>query len=416
MGYTTKTKQQPHGDRLDPQTHPEALLVYLEGALAAARPRLLRLARRQGVSADAADDVVQETSIEAWRHIDRLHTPEGIDAWLTSICHHVCLRWIRAECASSLRHTRLPTDAPENGDFELWQERELPDPLAFDPAEELNHQDLTNLLDHALHLLPTGTRQAIELCYLAELPQREVALRLGLTINTLEVRLHRARQQLRQALCGELRADAEAFGLALDQDVSLGWRETRQWCHLCGQYRLRGLFELQAEGRVHLRLRCPECSPRSCDMFASSQVSVAGLHSFRSAYKHAWKVDFTYWKQALEQGQQLCLRCKKQVVPLQIVRPDELAFDTPYANTYRTILDCPTCGITGTCSIADLLVDPSVSSFIDVHPRWLIGPESVSEYAGQPVIRTSLRDRTSAARLTVLAQRQSLQILATFPE
>jgi hypothetical protein len=229
-------------------------------------------------------------------------------------------------------------------------------------------------------------------------------MRLGLTINALEVRLYRARKLLRQALHGELRADAETFGLALDQEASMGWRETRQWCHLCGQRRLRGHFDSQSDGRVHLRLRCPDCSPRSCDMFASSQASVAGFHSFRSAYKHAWKADFTYWRQAVAQGRQVCLHCKNRIVPLQIVRPDELDIVTSFPNTYRTIVDCPTCGITGTCSIADLFVHPTVSRFVEMHPRWVIGPESASEYAGQPVIRTYLCDGSApTARLIGIA-------------
>jgi DNA-directed RNA polymerase specialized sigma24 family protein len=40
----------------------------LDDLLAAARPRLARLALTQGVAQDAIDDVVQETLIEAWSH------------------------------------------------------------------------------------------------------------------------------------------------------------------------------------------------------------------------------------------------------------------------------------------------------------------------------------------------------------
>ena len=58
------------------------------------------------------------------------------------------------------------------------------------------------------------------MCYLTELPQREVALRLGVTINVLEARLHRARRQLRLVLSSDLRTDAQAFGLAIDDDIA----------------------------------------------------------------------------------------------------------------------------------------------------------------------------------------------------
>jgi Sigma-70, region 4 len=286
----------------------------------------------------------------------------------------------------------------------------------IDPVEELNRQDLATLLEQAMRLLPTSTRQAIELSYLADLPPHEVASRLGLTVNAVEVRLHRARHQIRRALYGELRAEAETLGLALDQDIAVGWRETREWCHICGQRRLHGLLEPQPEGRVLLRLRCPDCSPRFCDMFASSQKSAVWPHSFRSAYKHIWKVDFANWRHTLEQGRRLCSQCRTQIVPLQIVRPLDLDFPTPFPDTYRTILICPTCGITGTCSIVDLLVHPDLASFTEARPRWVIGAESVGEYAGEPVIRTCLSDRSSAARLIVIAHRRTLEVLATFPD
>ena len=45
---------------------------------------------------EAADDCVQETLIEAWRHLDQLRAPERFDAWLNGICRNICLRWQRA--------------------------------------------------------------------------------------------------------------------------------------------------------------------------------------------------------------------------------------------------------------------------------------------------------------------------------
>src|SRR5712692_8655167 len=64
----------------------------IEGWLMTARPRLHRLAQLRGVSPDAIEDVVQETLLEAWKHQDRLHTPEGVHAWLDEICRNICRR------------------------------------------------------------------------------------------------------------------------------------------------------------------------------------------------------------------------------------------------------------------------------------------------------------------------------------
>ena len=48
------------------------------------------------------------------------------------------------------------------------------------------------------------------------------------------------------------------------------------------------------------------------------------------------------------------------------------------------------------------------------HPRWISEPEMLVEYAGQSAIRFQMTDLTSSERLTVLAQRQTLRILAFF--
>ena len=79
-----------------------------------------------------------------------------------------------------------------------------------------------------------NARQALALRYLAELPSEEVAARLGLTLNALDLRLSRARKQLREILGGPLRERAVEFGLALAPADEQGWRDSRQWRHFCG--------------------------------------------------------------------------------------------------------------------------------------------------------------------------------------
>ena len=116
------------------------------------------------------------------------------------------------------------------------------------------------LVDRALAYLSQDARKLIELCYLVEQPQREVALHLGITVNVLEARLHRARRRLHQVLTTQLRSDALAFGLKLDDELDEQWRESREWCWFCGRHRLIGAFEPLSNGLVSLVMRCPACS------------------------------------------------------------------------------------------------------------------------------------------------------------
>ncbi|SRR5579883_739273 len=257
-----------------PASH-QALRAHLEQLLTMARPRLLSIARRVGIPADEADDIAQETLIAAWRELAQLRDVQRFDTWLDGICRNLCRVHLRRQRLRGQHQVALASDMPSDERSEIGETGalDIPDPSALDPAEALSRQDLEILLDRALSYVPAQGREVLELCYLDELPQREAALRLGLTISALEARLHRARQRLRQVLSGALRADAEAFGLLLEPAIPSGWRASREWCMLCGRHRMLGTFALQPDGTLDLLMRCPECSMR----FNSSVHGIASV-------------------------------------------------------------------------------------------------------------------------------------------
>jgi RNA polymerase sigma factor (sigma-70 family) len=67
-------------------------------------------ARAHRLSAADAADVVQTTWLRLVEHLDRIHNPEGLGAWLATTARHECLRLIR------LRGRELATD--ESGMFD----------------------------------------------------------------------------------------------------------------------------------------------------------------------------------------------------------------------------------------------------------------------------------------------------------
>src|SRR5258706_4364406 len=69
----------------------------LDMALAAERARLVRLCARLIGNPDAAEDLAQETLLEAWRSLAKLRTPDGLVPWLNAIARNVCLRWARSQ-------------------------------------------------------------------------------------------------------------------------------------------------------------------------------------------------------------------------------------------------------------------------------------------------------------------------------
>ena len=416
--------------------------IALESWLVEARPRLHRLALLRGVPADAVEDVVQETLFEAWKHQDRLHAPEGVHLWLDEICRNICRRYARKHAVdqqrllSSLAPYRASDGANEQTAASFLDD--IPDHDSLDPLEALSRQDMALLLDRAFSTLSGSAREALELCYLLELPQREVAGRLGLSISALEARLHRARLQLRQALTGPLRAEAEALGLPLDQDSADGWRETRLWCALCGRRRLMGLFLPQPTGGPNLHMRCPECEQRTglsdvdnSTVHSKGLVHLEGLQAFRPAWKRTMQEMARRLTQALRAEQRLCPYCGTPAT-LQLMDKSQATEEAgtamlpsglarhPYQ--FWVCWRCPS--LFGwpkrrRCSVfaaSDLVYwsHERTRRFMGEHPRWGSEPELLVEYAGQPAIRFQMADLTSAERLTVLAHRQTLDVLAVF--
>src|SRR3954465_13508072 len=76
-------------------TQQPAEAFQFEGVLPSEWPRLVRLCAHFTGDRDAAEDLAQETLIEAWRHQDRVYDRQGYSSWLSAIARNVSLRWVR---------------------------------------------------------------------------------------------------------------------------------------------------------------------------------------------------------------------------------------------------------------------------------------------------------------------------------
>jgi RNA polymerase sigma factor (sigma-70 family) len=398
-------------------TH-EALRRRLNDLFRTARPRLARVARARGVPRDDIDDTVQETLVTAWRQVEHLRSPERVDAWLDGICAHVSQHQARRAQAHAHRLVRLTW--PSGGSSE--DDGAAPEPLdvtSFDLHERLHQQDLETLLDRALGYISESSRALIELCYLRDLPQREVADQIGLTLGALELRLHRTRRDLRRILSTTLRADALAFGLAVDDAQPAGWRETREWCNFCGRHRLQGTFESLGDGRINFRLRCPACSPRfGGDVYSTGgMVPLGGTRTFRPALKRLIVYLKRHYAQdysdALQRGWHACPSCRHPA-PVRLVEPGHGL--NAFPSQWCLVFTCPTCGrIISPAAFATYWGRPEVApvalQFIEAHPRWIMEPDVVTPYAGQSAIQFRLTDVTGGAQLTIFSNARTLQVL-----
>lgn len=163
-----------------PPTHPTAddLTRHL-----AAHARCVRgLAAALLHDAAAADDVAQETLLQAWRHPPR--TPAALPAFLRQVARRLALRWRRTDLRR--RHREQAAARPET------------QPAAADAVRA----ELLQTIAAEVGALPPLLREVVLLRHYDDLPPRHIAPRVGASVAAVETRLRRAHDLLRARLRG----------------------------------------------------------------------------------------------------------------------------------------------------------------------------------------------------------------------
>lgn len=140
---------------------------------------------------DAAEDLVQEACLRAFRYFDSLQGEEA-RPWLLGIVRNNCYNWLDEQKRQSGRVVL---------DDELLDRLAAPDEgQGRDPGVQLDEARSRRLVDDAIRALPPRYREVIVLRELEELPYAEIARIADIPIGTVMSRLSRAREELKQAL------------------------------------------------------------------------------------------------------------------------------------------------------------------------------------------------------------------------
>ncbi len=161
--------------------------------------RLFRVARAVVRDDAEAEDVLQEAYARAFAAIGDFRGEAGIATWLTRI--------VLNEAHGRLR-SRRPTvelDALEIAQDEGGQVLNFPNmSKSGDPEADAARAQIRRLLERAVDDLPEPFRLVFILREVEELSAEETAIHLGLKVETVKTRLHRARRRLREALDAQL--------------------------------------------------------------------------------------------------------------------------------------------------------------------------------------------------------------------
>jgi RNA polymerase sigma-70 factor (ECF subfamily) len=125
-----------------------------------------------------ADDLAQQTFLQAWRSVGTLKSAAAFGGWLRRLAINTWLQKVRAE-----RPLSSTTDLDE-----------LPDEAAQPTlTEQLD-------LDSALAVLPADARLCITLAYAERMSHREICEATGLPLGTVKSHITRGAARLRRLL------------------------------------------------------------------------------------------------------------------------------------------------------------------------------------------------------------------------
>ncbi len=272
--------------RNDTQTTPSRDAVRPTGSDAEAVSALFRehapmihaLGLRLSGSASEADEIVQDTFLQAYRRWETFDGRSKPSTWLYTIAVRA---WKRRHRGPLGRDRRMPS---------LEQVMPFHDPVSADlvdgePSARIEHAETVARMQEAVASLPDAFRVPLLLKDLLELSVEETARVLGVKPETIKTRLHRARLALRQALLREVPTKPSPVPIferqqcvdllrAKLESMDRGEPFPRQRELICD--RCRGVFEeLDLTRRLCLELDGQTAKPRLEGLLATLERSLA---------------------------------------------------------------------------------------------------------------------------------------------
>lgn len=156
--------------------------------------KIYRLAKNITQNDEDAEDVLQESFLKAYSHLDSFQGQSKFYTWLVRIAVNEALMKLRKRKSDKTVPLDEPTDTGEDivlREVAVWDQ---------DPEQKFSQEELKNILNEAVQSLRPAFRTVFVLRDIEELSTEETAEALGISIPAVKSRLLRARLQLREKL------------------------------------------------------------------------------------------------------------------------------------------------------------------------------------------------------------------------
>lgn len=161
--------------------------------------RILRFFRRKGFDPEDCRDLTQETFISVYKGLKDLRQEQQFEGWLFAIAHNVWCSLIESRTAQKRSVTLLSLDWQSESDDRPPLAARLAD-SSPDPFTIALEKEKLEKLREALQHLPQQMRRCAQLRVGQDLSYAEIAVLMGLSVNTVKAHLHQAQKALRTQL------------------------------------------------------------------------------------------------------------------------------------------------------------------------------------------------------------------------
>ena len=141
--------------------------------------------RRMVLSHDDANDLLQNTFIKAWTHIEYFRADAKISTWLYRIAMNECLTFLNKQRATAT----LSLDDPEAGAINR-----------LEGDSYFSGDEIQLALQKALLTLPEKQRMVFNLKYYQEMKYEEMSEMMGTSVGALKASYHHAVKKIEKYL------------------------------------------------------------------------------------------------------------------------------------------------------------------------------------------------------------------------
>jgi RNA polymerase sigma-70 factor (ECF subfamily) len=165
--------------------------------------KIYRLARNITQSNEDAEDILQETFLKAYSHLDGFQRNSKFYTWIVRIAVNESLMKLRKRKSDRTVPLDEPLDTGEESvarEIAVWEDN---------PEQRYSREEMQEILDEAVESLKPDFRTVFTLRDIEELSTEETAEALDISIPAVKSRLLRARLALREKLTRKFKRKGE---------------------------------------------------------------------------------------------------------------------------------------------------------------------------------------------------------------